>query len=71
MVDGVSFQNPREYMVVEMNSEGGVRVHFKYQYSRLQFNTRYGDFADGNPHIINLELFARHGIVRLQVVFVQ
>lgn len=63
-------QNPDEYMVVELNSEGGIRVHFKFAKNRLQVNTniRKGiDFANGQPHVIQFRRLDGGKKIQLQV----
>ena len=59
-------------MVVEMNSGGGIRVHFKFHNSRFGFDTTIGpniEFANAQPHIIKFQRLADGKIIRLQVMF--
>lgn len=68
------FQNPQEYMSVEINSGGGIRVAFKVDAAggnkRLQVNTDIGkgvEFANGQPHIIKFSRTNGGKIFLLQV----
>lgn len=57
-------------MVVELNSGGGIRVHFKFDNKRLQVNTIMGpgiEFANAQRHIIKFQRLAGGKIMRLQV----
>lgn len=67
-------QNPKEYMSVEINSGGGIRVAFLVDAqggnSRQQVNTAIGkgiEFANGQPHIIKFSRTNGGKIFLLQV----
>lgn len=61
--------------MVEMNSGGGIRVHFRFGQERLQVNTKIPreiDLANGQPHIIRFRREnGRRMILQVSVVIAE